>query len=87
MSYIEADLSNDSPGIADIQYRTAESLETPVFESPQKLWGGEIKSLLPIALAGVLVALFPAADAAAQQACTEVTTISTASGGTSRFFL
>ena len=52
--------------------------EAAVFEHPQKLRGNR-KSILPIALAGLLAVLFPAADAAAQQACTQTTVISTAS--------
>ena len=40
MSNIESDISNFSPGIVDIQNLTAESLETPVFEYPQKWRGG-----------------------------------------------
>lgn len=79
MSNIETDLSNFSPGIADTHHRTAESLETPVFEYPQKLRGGGKKSLLSIALAGPLAVLFPVKNDAAQQACTQTTVISTES--------
>ena len=53
--------------------------EATVFEHSQILEGGKRKFLLPIALAGVLVAFFPSTDAAAQQACTQTTVISTAS--------
>ena len=78
MSNIEADISNSSPGITDVQYRTAESMETPVFECSKKIAGGRRKSPLSIVLAGLLLAFFPATDAAAQ-ACTQTTVISTAS--------